>query len=129
MIIYNLAVMRNLVYIFLGGGFGSVMRFLISNYTQKLWNINSFPMGTFVVNISGCFLIGILSAYFLKVDNSLKYLLITGLCGGYTTFSTFSAENFSLWQNGNYGILILYALLSLIIGFFMVFTGFQIVRN
>ena len=121
--------MRNLIYIFLGGGFGSVMRFLISNYTQKLWNINAFPVGTFVVNISGCFLIGILSAYFLKVDNSLKYLLITGVCGGYTTFSTFSAENFSLWQNGHYSILILYALLSLIAGILMVFLGFQMVRN
>ena len=47
--------MRNLIYIFLGGGFGSVLRFVVSNYTQKLWNINSFPMGTFVVNIIGCF--------------------------------------------------------------------------
>ncbi|PZU79717.1 MAG: fluoride efflux transporter CrcB [Chryseobacterium sp.] len=121
--------MRNLIYIFLGGGFGSVLRFLISNYTQKLWNINTFPMGTFVVNISGCFLIGILSAYFLKVDNTLKYLFITGICGGYTTFSTFSAENFSLFQNGSYEILILYALLSLIIGILMVFLGFQIVKN
>lgn len=121
--------MRNLIYIFLGGGFGSVVRFIISNYTQKLWNINAFPMGTFVVNISGCFLIGILSAYFLKVDSSLKYLLITGVCGGYTTFSTFSAENFSLWQNSNYYILIIYALLSLIIGLLMVFLGFQLVNN
>ena len=121
--------MRNLIYIFLGGGFGSVMRFLMSNYTQKLWNINAFPTGTFVVNISGCFLIGIFSAYFLKVDNSLKYLWITGVCGGYTTFSTFSAENFSLWQNGNYGTLIFYALLSLIVGLLMVFLGFQIIKN
>jgi len=121
--------MRNLVYIFLGGGFGSVLRFLISNYTQKLLNINAFPMGTFIVNISGCFLIGILSACFLKIDNSLKYLLITGVCGGYTTFSTFSAENYSLWQNGNYNILILYALSSLIVGLLMVFLGFQIIKN
>jgi len=121
--------MRNLLYIFLGGGFGSMLRFLVSNYTQKLWNIENFPMGTFVVNLSGSFLIGILSAYFLKVDNSLKYLLITGLCGGYTTFSTFSAENFTLWQNGHYVILISYALLSLIIGGLMVFAGFQTVRS
>lgn len=121
--------MRNLIYIFLGGGFGSIIRFLISTSTQKLWNINSFPMGTFVVNISGCLLIGILSAYFLKVDSALKYLLITGLCGGYTTFSTFSAENFSLWQNGNYDILILYIISSIIIGLTMVFVGFQLVKN
>lgn len=121
--------MRNLVFIFLGGGLGSVMRFLISNYTQKLWNINDFPTGTFVVNMTGCLLIGLLSAYFLKVDSSLKYLLITGVCGGYTTFSTFSAENFSLWQHSNYNILIIYAFLSLIVGIGMVFLGFQMVNN
>ncbi|MPS75064.1 MAG: fluoride efflux transporter CrcB [Chryseobacterium sp.] len=121
--------MRNLIYIFLGGGLGSVARFLISNYSQKLWNIDGFPMGTFVVNMTGCFLIGILSAYFLKVDNSLRYLLITGVCGGYTTFSTFSAENYSLWQNGNYGMLILYALSSLILGLIMVFLGFQMLKS
>ncbi|SHK45758.1 fluoride efflux transporter CrcB [Epilithonimonas mollis] len=121
--------MKNLIYIFLGGGVGSILRFLISNYTQKFWNINAFPLGTFLVNITGCFLIGCLSGYFMKVDNSLKYLLITGLCGGYTTFSTFSAENFSLLQNSNYGILILYSLLSLIIGIMMVFLGFQIIKN
>ena len=93
--------MRNLFYIFIGGGLGSVMRFLVSNYNQKFWNIYTFPMGTFAVNIVGCFLIGIISAYFLKADNYLKFLLITGFCGGFTTFSTFSAENISLWENGN----------------------------
>ncbi len=121
--------MKNLLYIFLGGGFGSILRFLISNYTQKLWTINTFPMGTFVVNISGCFLIGCLSAYFMKIDNSLKYLLITGLCGGYTTFSTFSAENYSLFQNSDYGILVLYSFLSLFVGVLMVYSGFHLMKN
>lgn len=121
--------MRNLIYIFLGGGAGSVFRFLISNYTQKLWNYNAFPLGTFLVNMTGCFLIGILSAYYMKTDNTIKYLLITGLCGGYTTFSTFSAENFSLWQNSNYSMLIFYAVGSLIIGVMMVFLGFQVMKS
>ena len=121
--------MRNLFYIFIGGGLGSVMRFLVSNYTQKLWNINTFPVGTFVVNMIGCFFIGIFSAYFLKVDNYLKFLLITGFCGGFTTFSTFSAENISLWENGNYAILILYILLSVIVGFGAVFLGVLFTRT
>jgi len=89
--------MKNLFLIFFGGGVGSVFRFLISNYTQKLWNISS--------------------------------LLITGFCGGYTTFSTFSVENYSLWQNGSYNILFLYVFLSVILGFFAVILGFQIMKN
>lgn len=120
---------KSLFYIFVGGGLGSVARFLVSSYTQKLWNLQAFPLGTLVVNITGCFVIGMLSAYFLKMDGSLKFLLITGFCGGYTTFSTFSAENFSLWQNGNYGILIFYILLSVLLGVLAVFLGFQAINR
>lgn len=120
--------MKTFLYVFLGGGLGSVLRFLISNYTQKLWNIKDFPLGTFSVNILGCFLIGVASAYFLKIDNYLKYLIIAGFCGGFTTFSTFSIENYSLWQEGNYGILILYVGLSVIVGFIAVIAGFSILK-
>jgi len=121
--------MKQTVYIFLGGGLGSLMRFWVSTYTQRLWNISTFPMGTFLVNITGCFLIGILTGYFMKEDNSLRYLLITGFCGGYTTFSTFSAENLHLWQNGSYGILALYSILSLGIGFLAVALGYQLIKG
>ena len=90
--------MRNLFYIFIGGGLGSVMRFLVANYTQKLWNINTFPMGTFAVNIVGCFLIGILSAYFLKADNYLKFLLITGFWRVYHILYFFRGKYFALGE-------------------------------
>jgi CrcB protein len=68
------------------------------------------------------------SAYFLNLYNYLKFLLITGFCGGFTTFSTFSAENYSLWQNGNYFTLVLYILTSVVFGLFAVFAGFQMIK-
>lgn len=120
--------LKSLLFIFIGGGLGSVLRFLISTYTQKLWTVNSFPLGTFVVNITGCFLIGLFSAFVLKIDSSLKFLLVTGLCGGYTTFSAFSMENYDLWQNGECFILGLYLFLSVVLGLGAVFIGTQIVR-
>ncbi|WP_034691220.1 fluoride efflux transporter CrcB [Kaistella palustris] len=120
---------KNLFYIFLGGGAGSVLRFLVSNYTQKLANVQNFPLGTFVVNIIGCFLIGWLTSYYLRADNYFRFLLITGFCGGFTTFSTFSAENLSLWQAGNYGMLFLYVFLSIIVGFAAVYVGLQMAKN
>lgn len=86
-------------------------------------------MGTFLVNIIGCFLIGFLTSYFLKVDHYLKFLLITGFCGGFTTFSTFSAENISLWEGGNYMMLVFYILLSVIVGITAVYLGFQVSKN
>ena len=121
--------MKTIFYVFIGGGLGSVLRFLISNYTQKLWNIKDFPIGTFTVNVLGCFLIGIATAYFLKVDNYLKFLIIAGFCGGFTTFSTFSIENFSLWQEGNYGILALYIVLSFVLGLLATYAGFAVMKQ
>ena len=86
-------------------------------------------MATFLVNMVGCLLIGIFSGYFLKYDSELKFLLIAGFCGGFTTFSTFSAENISLWQSGSYGILLVYVLLSVFVGLLAVYVGLNMVKN
>ena len=115
--------MKNLIYVFIGGGFGSVLRFLVSNYTQRLWPLKSFPMGTLAVNIIGCFLIGILIGTFSKTDSYLKFLLITGFCGGFTTFSAFSAENLTLWQSGNCFLSGIYIVTSVLAGISAVYLG------
>lgn len=120
---------KSIFYVFLGGGVGSVLRFLISQYTSKMMNVGNFPVGTLIVNMVGCFLIGVFTAYFIRIDNALKFLLITGFCGGFTTFSTFAAENLSLWQNQQWGFLALYIILSIIGGIFAVYIGMQMIRN
>ena len=120
--------MKELIYVFLGGGVGSVLRYLISSSTSKVWTYNQFPVGTFLVNILGCFTIGILVSYFAKTDLNLRFLLITGFCGGFTTFSTFASENVELYQNGDFFTLFLYITASLIIGFLAVIVGLQIFK-
>lgn len=117
--------MRNIFLIFFGGGLGSVLRYLLSFNAQKLWKINNFPVGTLLVNIIGCFAIGFLTSYLIKYDNGLKFLLITGICGGFTTFSAFSIENYSLWENQQFLMLTIYIGLSILLGIIAVFTGIK----
>lgn len=118
--------MRHLLFIFLGGGLGSVFRFLISAFTQKWWKVNDFPLGTFLVNILGCFLIGYLSTY-LKADHH-RFLFITGFCGAFTTFSTFSLESHQLYQQGQLMILLVYILLSIGLGLLAFHWGSHVLK-
>ncbi len=115
--------MKYLLIIFLGGGAGSVLRFLISRSTQFLWNMGGFPLGTFTVNMLGCLLIGVLSSAIPKEYHELRLLLIAGFCGGFTTFSAFSLEGLALWQNQNYTILTLYTAASILLGLLAVWLG------
>lgn len=122
----NYTNLKSLLYIFIGGGLGSVLRFLISHYTHKALHFNGFPLGTFLVNLLGCLLIGFLSSLLAKSDAALRSLLLVGLCGGLTTFSTFSLENLTLWQNQQFLMLSFYILLSILCGIGAVLLGFQL---
>ena len=109
----------------IGGGLGSVCRFLVSAAMPKF----AFPLATFSVNILGCFFVGLISAYFNSHSNlppNLKLLLITGFCGGFTTFSTFAFEKANMLQNGNYATFFLYVFSSVILGILAVFLGFWV---
>jgi CrcB protein len=98
----------------LGGAAGSLLRYLIGGAVQRM-SASGFPVGTMFVNVSGCFLIGILLRQFLNMQISpeLRALLIVGFCGGFTTFSTFSAETVGLIEGGEYGRAGGYVVLSL----------------
>jgi CrcB protein len=111
---------------FLGGG----SRFLVSKIIQSC-TVLPFPLGTFVVNILGCFLIGVFSGINYNggfLTPSTKLILTTGFCGGFTTFSTFMNENTSLMKDGNFLILTLYLLSSVVLGFLAVLAGHQLTK-
>jgi fluoride exporter len=119
---------KNIIFVALGGALGSVIRYLVSFYFTKN-NTNTFPWATFFVNIIGCLLIGLFVGYILKNNShaeTIKLLAITGFCGGFTTFSAFSLENIQLYQNNQYILIITYTLTSIIIGFLAVLLGLKI---
>lgn len=122
--------MKAILIIWVGGGLGSVFRYLVQLGMSKLVTV-TFPAGTFLVNITGCFVIGLLYGLankYAALTMEWRLFLITGLCGGYTTFSSFSYESISLFRQGNYTYFILYLLLSVAVGLFATFGGMTIVK-
>lgn len=122
--------LKSVLLVALGGSVGSILRYLASVFTTKFYSAN-FPLATFIVNIIGCLIIGILFGLFEKngiVNDNLRLLLITGFCGGFTTFSAFSSENINLLQNGNFMTAIVYISLSVILGLFAVWFGLFIAK-
>ncbi len=117
--------LKTILYIALGGAIGSVLRFLTSLFVAKFWS-NYFPLATFLTNVIGCFLIGIFIGFLTKnnmTDTNLKWFLITGFCGGFTTFSAFGLENINLFQNNNVILAFSYIVLSVVAGLFAVWLG------
>ena len=115
--------MKEILYNFIGGGAGSVLRFFVSMIWRHLslhprFEGMTFPWPTFVVNVLGCLMIGMFYQYGEKcgLTPEVRLLLTTGLCGGFTTFSTFSYEGVALLHAGYYGTYLLYVTLSVILG-------------
>ena len=113
-----------------GGFFGTCARYLINRLFLNVWHL-SFPLATFTINVLGCFLFGIISGSLQRagiVSPRISALLTVGFCGGFTTFSTFSFETFSLGISGEVLTGALYVAASVIAGLLAVWLGLIIVR-
>src|SRR5436190_5625670 len=117
------------LYIALGGAAGSLLRYSLGGAVQRL-SASGFPIGTLVVNVCGCFIIGVLIRHFMNMQLSpeLRALLVVGFCGGFTTFYTFSAETLGLIEGGEYGRATSYVILSVVLCLSATFMGMVAMR-
>lgn len=110
--------LKNIFLVLTGSALGGVIRFILSVYLQQKVS-SKFPIGTFSVNLIGCFIIGAIFAVIAKSSsgsNDIRLLLSTGFCGGFTTFSAFAIENLDMIKNGNYTTALIYIVLSIVLG-------------
>ncbi len=108
-----------------GGFLGTISRFVASRYLQNLL-LSSFPFGTFIVNITGCLLIGVFFGLSEKgnfLSPEWRMFLTVGFCGGFTTFSTFAQENLSLLRDGDFFYFAMYTGLSVFLGLMATYLG------
>jgi len=121
--------LKQLILVFIGGGLGSSLRYWIGKYLNN--SASGLPYGTFLANIVGSLIIGIVLGLALKNDsisNNTVLFIATGFCGGFTTFSAFAYENHMLLKSGDLMTFAIYTIGSLIIGFSAVFFGMWFVR-
>ena len=122
--------LKEIIAVFIGGGLGSVLRYLVNKI--EIISENNFPYSTFISNFLGCFILGLVLGYFIKNENpnSILFVFLTiGLCGGFTTFSTFSNESLQLIQNGDILTFLTYLFGSLVVGIFSVYGGAIIFKS
>lgn len=122
--------MSRLLLICLGGAVGTAARYLVAASTAG-WVKNGFPLGTLLINIVGSLLIAVVMGLTLKaepISAELRFFLVTGVLGGFTTYSSFSYESVALVQRGAWGLAAAYMALTLVGGFTASWLGLWAVR-
>jgi CrcB protein len=121
--------MRILLLIGTGSFIGGILRYSLSQFIQTKF-LSTFPFGTLGVNIIGCFTIGIVFSLSERTNMSpeMRLFLATGICGGFTTFSAFSNETFSLMRNGQLFYASAYITSSILFGVFATFIGYSLLK-
>lgn len=125
--------MKGVLFVALGGSVGSAGRYIISLLYQRYFtNPSAFPLPTFIANILGCIIIGLLMGYVSKNDSmhndAVKLLFVTGFCGGFTTFSAFSYETMQLLNANEYAMVLLYVGLSVVLGIASTYFAYSIFK-
>ena len=117
---------KALLFVFLGGGIGSILRYGITYLTIGI--SQRFPYGTLLVNVISCVLLGYLIGLTSKniLSPEMKLFLMVGVCGGFSTFSTFSAESFQLFNTGNSFYGMIYMAASFLICLVAIYGGMQL---
>ena len=122
---------KSLLIVGTGSFIGGAMRYLLSTLMKSVCG-QGFPWGTLMVNLLGCFLFGMLFAVFGKsnaTDNTLYLLLTTGVCGGFTTFSTFANESVQMLQQGNTWGFVGYVATSVVAGLALIALGYGVAKG
>ena len=122
--------LKTVIYVAIGSAAGGVCRYLVQQYVQRRF-FSTIPYGTLCVNILGCFIIGVvygLTARGNILSDNGRIFLATGICGGFTTFSSFMGENYNMVQGGEAWYTFLYVALSLLVGFAATTLGVSCVK-
>ena len=121
----------NYVLVFIGGGLGSVLRHTVNVICPKLLGTN-FPYHTFIINITGSTIMGLIAGYLaFKGDaaQSWRLFIMTGILGGYTTFSAYSLDSAVLYERGEIGLAALYVVGSVVLSILGLFAGLALIRS